>query len=173
MSRRVERLANDHVSDEEFFGREPERSRREQRPPQPTQPQWCPKGLTKTKKRKLQRVRKAELEKEEQGRDRVWRPKNQNQNSADINMVFMLPKEFMVPSDQETEGDEEEGAAQLNLDPMAAIFEKPEEQKRQYLKALFLKGLVDGRPITKMLVDGGAAVNIMPYAMFRKLGKGE
>ena len=26
--------------------------------------------------------------------------------------------------------------------------------------------------MTKMLVDGGAAVNLMPYTTFRKLGKG-
>jgi hypothetical protein len=35
-----------------------------------------------------------------------------------------------------------------------------------------LKGFVDGKSVTKMLVDGGAAVNIVPYAMLRKLGKG-
>jgi hypothetical protein len=67
----------------------------------------------------------------------------------------------------------EGGMAQLALDPMPATFEKPEEKKRRHLKALFLKGQVDGRHVTKLLVDGGAAVNIRPYAMFRKLGKGE
>jgi hypothetical protein len=40
------------------------------------------------------------------------------------------------------------------------------------LKALYLKGFIDGKPMTKMLVDGGAAVNLMPYTMFWKLGKG-
>ena len=39
-------------------------------------------------------------------------------------------------------------------------------------KVYSLKGFVDGKPITKMLVDGGAVMNIMPYAMLRKLGKG-
>jgi len=57
------------------------------------------------------------------------------------------------------------------LEPVSATFEKPKDEKHQHLKALFLKGFVDGKPITKMLVDGGAAVNIMPYAMLRKLGK--
>jgi len=51
------------------------------------------------------------------------------------------------------------------------MFEKPEDGKCQHLMALFLKGFVDGKPITKMLVDGGAAVNIMPYVMLRKIGK--
>ena len=36
-----------------------------------------------------------------------------------------------------------------------------------------MKGFVDGKPVTKMLVDGGAAVNIMPYVMLRKLGKSQ
>jgi len=35
-----------------------------------------------------------------------------------------------------------------------------------------MKGFVDGKPMTKMLVDGGAVVNLMHYTMFHKLGKG-
>jgi hypothetical protein len=35
-----------------------------------------------------------------------------------------------------------------------------------------MKGLVDGKPMNKMLVDGGASVNLMPYTTFHKLGKG-
>lgn len=33
------------------------------------------------------------------------------------------------------------------------------------------KGFIDRKPLTKMLVDGGTAVNLMPYSTFRKLGK--
>ena len=50
-----------------------------------------------------------------------------------------------------------------------ATFEKLE--KYLHLKALYLKGFVDGKPLTKMLVDGGVAVNLMPYSTFKKLGK--
>jgi len=39
------------------------------------------------------------------------------------------------------------------------------------LKALYLNGFIDGKPLTKMLVDGGAAANLMPYSTFSKLGK--
>jgi hypothetical protein len=36
-----------------------------------------------------------------------------------------------------------------------------------------MKGSIDGKTMTKMLVDGGAAVNLMHYTtFFRKLGKG-
>jgi hypothetical protein len=34
-----------------------------------------------------------------------------------------------------------------------------------------VRGRIDGIPITKMLVDGGAVVNLMPYSLYRKLGK--
>jgi len=93
--------------------------------------------------------------------------------SADVNMVFMLPMEFLAPSSDDEELDFPDQIAQLALDPMTAIFEKPTDNERQHLKALFVKGRVDGQPMTKILVDGGAAINIMPYAVYGKLGKGD
>ena len=108
----------------------------------------------------------------------VWRAKPRADNDQDsgssaapINMVFVMPKEFMAPDDEDQELELEEAMVQLNLEPLPATFEMPEDDKRHHLKALFLKGFVNGKPVTKMLVDGGAAVNIMPYVMLRKLGK--
>ena len=86
-------------------------------------------------------------------------------------MVFMLPMEFMATDSDEEEPELDEVVAQLAVEPVPATFEKPEDEERRHLKALFLKGFVDGKPVTKMLVDGGVAVNIMPYAMLHKLGK--
>ena len=74
----------------------------------------------------------------------------------------------MAPGSDE---DEPDLVAQLTSEPVPATFEKPEDEKRKYLKAFFLKGFVDSKPVTKMLVDGGAVVNIKPYAMLRKRGK--
>jgi len=88
-------------------------------------------------------------------------------------MVFVMPKEFMAPDDEDQEPELEEAVVQLNLEPLPTTFEKPDDDKRQHLKALFLKVFVDGKPVTKMLVDRGAAVNIMPYVMLRKLGKSQ
>jgi predicted aspartyl protease len=36
---------------------------------------------------------------------------------------------------------------------------------------MYLKGYINGHPINKMLVDTGAAVNIMPYSVLRWLGR--
>jgi hypothetical protein len=48
------------------------------------------------------------------------------------------------------------------------MFEKPEESS-QYLKSLYVRGHIDGKPISRLLIDGGAAVNLMPYSVFKKL----
>jgi hypothetical protein len=50
-----------------------------------------------------------------------------------------------------------------------AIFDKLD--KHQHLKALYLKGFIDGKRMSKMLVDGSASVNLMPYTTFLKLSK--
>jgi hypothetical protein len=39
------------------------------------------------------------------------------------------------------------------------------------LKALYLKGYINGHPVNKMLVDTDAPVNIMPYSVLRQLGR--
>jgi len=92
--------------------------------------------------------------------------------SADVNMVFMLPMEFLAPFRDDEELNLPSQIAQLALDSTTAMFEKPTDDERQHLKALFVKGRVDGQPMIKILIDGGAAINIMPYAVYRKLGKG-
>jgi hypothetical protein len=81
--------------------------------------------------------------------------------SMDINMVFMLPVEFR--------GAEEE-VAHICLGPKEVVFEKPEESN-QHLKPLYIRGHIDGKSISMMLLDGGAAVNLMSYSVFKKLGR--
>ena len=36
---------------------------------------------------------------------------------------------------------------------------------------MYLKGLINGKPVNRMLVDTGAAVNLMPYLVLRRLGR--
>ena len=180
---RLEQVADDRVQDDQPMRRDPERE-----PDRTNQPQWCPEGLTRSQKRCVYRLRQLEIIEEEQEltlskkgvKSQVWHAKpraDEDQDSESsampINMVFIMPKEFMVPCNESHEPELEEAMAQLSLEPLPATFEKPKDEKRQHLKALFLKGFVDGKPVTKMLVDGGAAMNIMPYVMLRKLGKSQ
>jgi hypothetical protein len=111
----------------------------------------------------------------------VWCPKDKSDESgrsAHTWMVCFLPNEFMVPANQilqqEVLPDMDEAEqfglmAQLVL-AKQATFDKP--AKNWHMRPLYLRGYVNGKPLTKMFVDGGAAVNVMPYTTFRKLGMG-
>jgi hypothetical protein len=79
--------------------------------------------------------------------------------SRDINMVFTLLAEFR--------GAEEE-VAQMCLSPKEVVFDKHEESS-QHLKSLYIRGHINGKPISRMLVDGGAAIKLMSYSIFKKL----
>jgi hypothetical protein len=80
-------------------------------------------------------------------------------------MVFVLPAEFHA------QGREELPVAQLDLGPRPVIFEKPRAKNYRHLKALYLKGYINGQPINKILVDTGTAINIMPYSVLCRLGR--
>jgi hypothetical protein len=93
-------------------------------------------------------------------------------------MVCFLPNEFMAPANQvvqkeaspDINEDEQLGLmAQLVL-AKQATFDKP--TKNRHMRPLYLRGYVNGKPLTKIFVDGGATVNVMPYTTFRKLGMG-
>jgi hypothetical protein len=34
---------------------------------------------------------------------------------------------------------------------------------------LYIWGHIDGKPVSRMLIDGGVAVNLMSYSIFKKL----
>jgi hypothetical protein len=63
----------------------------------------------------------------------------------------------------------EEDLAHLDFGPKDAIFQKPKDTDN-HLKALYMKGHINGKPISRMLVDGGSIVNFMSYSLFKKLG---
>ena len=90
-------------------------------------------------------------------------------------MAFLLPLEFRAPTDQEVYSDFDESEYEEIIAKLIviqqAIFDK--SVKHRHLKALYMKGFVDGKPMSKMLVGGGASVNLMPYTTFCKLGKGQ
>jgi hypothetical protein len=94
-------------------------------------------------------------------------------------MVYFLPNEFMAPANQvvqeevspDVNEDEQLGGlmAQLVL-AKQATFDKP--ARNRHMRPLYLKRYVNSKPLAKIFVDGGAAVNVMPYTTFKKLGMG-
>jgi hypothetical protein len=98
----LEEMANARVPDEEIFYRDPnirrvESTRTYYQPVWKTKlPQWCPEGLTKTQKRRMQRERQEDLYREENSSNersgnQQCQVKHKNKGpSADVNMVFYV-----------------------------------------------------------------------------------
>jgi hypothetical protein len=106
-------------------------------------------------------------EKESRPRKKEWRPKPTKADgttSAVTNMVFVLLPEFYALDRKELP------VAQLDFGPRPVIFEKPRGKNYKHLKALYLKGYINSHLVNKMLVNTGAAVNIMPYSVLHQLG---
>ncbi|GKV14311.1 hypothetical protein SLEP1_g25206 [Rubroshorea leprosula] len=51
------------------------------------------------------------------------------------------------------------------------VFEKPEEKMDRHIRPLYINAHMDGTPISRVLVDNGAAVNVLPTCMPYKIGK--
>jgi hypothetical protein len=74
----------------------------------------------------------------------------------------MAPANQIVQEEVSPDMDEAEQfglMAQLVLTKQAT-FDK--SAKNWHMRLLYLRGYVKGKPLTKMFVDGGAAVNVMP-----------
>nr|KYP31280.1 hypothetical protein KK1_048525 [Cajanus cajan] len=53
----------------------------------------------------------------------------------------------------------------------SAVFDSPMEEMKGHLKPLLLTLMIEEQEVNKVLVDGGAAVNILPKTMLKMFGK--
>lgn len=100
------------------------------------------------------------------------------------NMISFLPIEFSQITEVTEEEDECLATEKENHKPLwyyvmnnrcveeeNAIFERPHEGMRQHLKPLFIWAKVDNVGVNKVLVDGGAEINLMRHSLLKKIGK--
>ena len=73
--------------------------------------------------------------------------------SMEINVVRFSDDYWAIP---------EEETAHLDFGPCEAIFQKPKDSNN-HLKALYVRGHINGKLVSHMLMDSGAIVNLMPY----------
>ncbi|WJX55947.1 hypothetical protein P8452_41659 [Trifolium repens] len=101
-----------------------------------------------------------------------------------ICVVSILPSEYDVQTEiteLETDFDQLEMADPkpicyyvMNngcIEKQQATFERPDLGMKNHLKPLFIRAKVEGVGVNKVLIDGGAAVNLMPLSMLPKIGK--
>jgi hypothetical protein len=67
-------------------------------------------------------------------------------------------------------GNGESVVAQFDFGRKDMIFTEPKELVN-HLKLLYVGGHIDGTLISRMLINGGAYVNLMPFSLYIKLGK--
>ena len=75
--------------------------------------------------------------------------------NMEINIVRFSDDYWAIP---------EEETAHLDFGPREAIFQKPKDSDN-YLKALYMRGHINGKPVSRMLVDSGG--NCVLDALFR------
>jgi hypothetical protein len=97
------------------------------------------------------------------GEDLVEYGASPKHSGMDVNVITFS-------TDYTTIGDDEPVVAQFDFGPKELVFTKPKESVN-HLKPLFVHGHIDGIPIARMLVDGGAAMHLLPYSLYNKLGK--
>ncbi|CAL9011747.1 unnamed protein product [Prunus brigantina] len=121
------------------------------------------------------------------------------QGDLGINMVFILPEKFRAAKGQEStlEGDvfsqesfecrlaeaEEApkqqtpttkiGRTAMKLATEQLCFSKPTKEMANHLRPLFITANFRGVPIPKVMVDGGAAINLLPHRLLNKMGRTE
>ena len=52
------------------------------------------------------------------------------------------------------------------------ILEKPTIEMTKQIRPLYVRAHINGKPVSKVLVDNGSIVNVMPLRMLRALGRG-
>nr|KYP33742.1 hypothetical protein KK1_045381 [Cajanus cajan] len=52
-----------------------------------------------------------------------------------------------------------------------SVFDSPTKEMKAHLKPLLLTLMIEGHEVNKVLVDGGAAINILPKTMLKRFGK--
>ena len=77
----------------------------------------------------------------------------------EINVVRFSDDYWAIPEEETTH---------LDFGPCETIFQKPKDSDN-HLKALYMRGHINGKSVSCMLVDSGAIVNLMPYSLYKKL----
>jgi hypothetical protein len=97
-------------------------------------------------------------------------------------VVSVLPVKYDVPSEvNEVESDfTEQMAAHKPLcyyvmnngcvEDQHAVFERPDVSMTHHLKPLFIQAKINAVGVNKVMVDGGATVNLLPQSLLGKIG---
>jgi hypothetical protein len=81
----------------------------------------------------------------------------------DVNIIYLSSVKYSLIGDDEM--------LEMSFGPRDAVFQRPKDSEN-HLKLLYIREHLDDMPISRMLLDGGAIINLMPYS-FKKIGKSD
>ena len=74
-----------------------------------------------------------------------------------------------------TDEDEDHGGVIIESSkecrPWKVILKKPSMEMTRHIKPLYVRAHLNGRPVSKVLIDNGLVVNVMSLRMLRALGR--
>jgi hypothetical protein len=82
----------------------------------------------------------------------------------DVNVIYLSFIDYSLVSDDEV--------VKMSFGPRDVVFQRSKDSEN-HLKSLYIRAHLDGTPISRMLVDGGAIINLMPYSFFKKMGRSD
>ena len=87
---------------------------------------------------------------------------------AEEDLVEVEGKHLVTKEDEDHDGVTIESFEECR--PKKVILEKPSMKMMRHIKPLYVRAHLNGRSISKVLIDNGSAVNVMPLRMLRALG---
>jgi hypothetical protein len=82
----------------------------------------------------------------------------------DVNVIYLSSVDYSLIGDDEV--------AEMSFDPCNVVFQRLKDSENHF-KPLYIRGHLDGKPISRMLINGGAIINLIPYSFFKKMGKSD
>ncbi|KAL3537939.1 hypothetical protein ACH5RR_001305 [Cinchona calisaya] len=95
-------------------------------------------------------------------------------NSLPIAEILLIDKEAMIDVSMPIGFNEIEGSVHIVMGPNTidkVVLTKPNAEMAYHLKLLYVQRHLNRIPVARMMVDNGAAVNILQASIMKRLGK--
>ena len=89
---------------------------------------------------------------------------------AEEDLVEVEGKHVMIEEDEGHGGVTIESFEECK--PQMVILENPSMDMTRHIKHLYIRAHLNGKPVSKVLIDNGLAINVMPLRKLRALGRG-
>ncbi|RYR15729.1 hypothetical protein Ahy_B04g072647 [Arachis hypogaea] len=88
-----------------------------------------------------------------------------------VGTISIIPTEYLGECEGNPDQENEEAFSFIRIEDEPGVFLRPTEKQMSHLRPLHIVAIVNGYKINKVLIDGGAAISLLPQRMLGKVGK--